>query len=91
MVTMIKRLSVLWALVRGDARRLVRAWRHPASPRWLKPAVLLVGAYVISPVDLLPDAIPLLGVVDDIVLVPLAMRFLLDRLPAAVRSDIAGS
>ncbi|MBC8133477.1 MAG: DUF1232 domain-containing protein [Deltaproteobacteria bacterium] len=86
---MIKRLSVLWGVVRGDARQLVRAWRHPAAPRWLKPSVLLVGAYVVSPVDLLPDVIPLLGVVDDIVLVPLAMRFLLNRLPAAVRSDIA--
>lgn len=88
MVTMIKRLSVLWGVVRGDARLLSRALRHPAAPRWLKPAVLLVGAYVVSPVDLLPDFIPLLGVVDDIVLVPLAMRFLLDRLPAAMRSDI---
>ena len=89
MVTMIKRLSALWSVVRGDARQLVRAWRHPAAPRWLKPAVLLIGAYLVSPVDLLPDAIPLLGVVDDIVLVPLALRFLLDRLPIAVRRDIA--
>lgn len=89
MVKMVKRLSVLWGVVRGDARQLVRAWRHPASPRWLKPAVMLVGAYLVSPVDLLPDVIPFLGVVDDIVLVPLAVRFLLDRLPAAVRKDIA--
>ena len=90
MVTMIKRCSVLWSVVRGDARQLWRAWRHPAAPRWLKPAVLLVGAYVVSPVDVLPDVIPLLGVVDDIVLVPLAMRFLIKRLPLAVRSDIDG-
>ena len=90
MPMMIKRLSVLWSALRGDARQIVRAWRHPAAPRWFKPAVLLVGAYVVSPIDLLPDFVPLLGVVDDIVLVPLAMRFLLDRLPAAVRGDIAG-
>jgi uncharacterized membrane protein YkvA (DUF1232 family) len=85
----IKRLSTLWAVVRGDARLLARAWRHPGAPRWLKPAVLMLGVYVLSPVDLLPDAIPLLGVVDDIVLVPLAMRFLIKRLPAALRHDIA--
>ena len=89
MMMMIKRMSVLWGVVRGDARRLVRAWRHPGAPRWLKPAVLAIGAYVVSPIDLVPDVIPLLGVIDDIVLVPLAMRFLLDRLPAAVRLDIA--
>ena len=50
---------------------------------------MLVGAYVVSPVDLMPGVIALFGVVDDLVLVPLVMRFLLDRLPAAVRSDIA--
>jgi uncharacterized membrane protein YkvA (DUF1232 family) len=40
-------------------------------------------------VDLLPDFIPLLGVVDDLVLIPLAVRYMLRRLPAAVRADIA--
>jgi uncharacterized membrane protein YkvA (DUF1232 family) len=43
---------------------------------------------VVSPVDLIPDAIPFLGVLDDLVLVPLAIRFVLGRLPAAVRADI---
>ena len=85
----LKRLSLLWGVIRGDARRLARAWRHPAAPRWLKPAVLGIGAYVLWPVDLLPDMIPLLGLVDDVVLVPLAMRFILDRLPPSVRVDIA--
>jgi uncharacterized membrane protein YkvA (DUF1232 family) len=85
----IKRLSLLWSVIRGDARRLGRAWRHPGSPRWLKPAVLGIGLYVLWPLDLLPDVIPVLGLVDDAVLVPLAIRFLLDRLPPGVRADIA--
>jgi uncharacterized membrane protein YkvA (DUF1232 family) len=62
--------------------------RHPASPGWLKPAVALMVIYVVSPVDLVPDVVPLLGLVDDVVLLPLAMRFVLRRLPAAVRADI---
>lgn len=85
-----KRLSVLWTVVQGDARQLWRALRHPASPGWLKAAVALMVIYVVSPVDLLPDVIPMLGLLDDVVLVPLAMRFVLQRLPAAVRADIAG-
>lgn len=83
-----KRLSVLWAVIRGDARLLWLALKHPLSPGWLKPAVGLMALYVLSPVDLIPDVIPLLGLADDVVLLPLAIRFLLKRLPERVRSDI---
>ena len=85
-----KRLSLLWAVVRGDARLLWLALKHPLSPGWLKPAVALMVLYVVSPVDLIPDAIPVLGLMDDVVLIPLAIRFVLKRLPARVRDDIAG-
>ncbi len=83
-----KRLTILWTVVRGDARRLWFAVRHPAAPRWLKVATGLMLVYLVSPIDLIPDAIPLLGVVDDIVLLPLAMRWLLQRLPPALRADV---
>ena len=85
-----KRLAVLWSVVRGDARLLWLALKHPLSPRWLKPAVGLMVLYVLSPVDLIPDVIPVLGLLDDVVLVPLAIRFVLKRLPARVRADIEG-
>jgi len=84
-----KRLSVLWSVIRGDARLLWFALKHPLAPGWLKPAVALMVIYVLSPVDLLPEAIPLLGVVDDLVLVPLAISFIAKRLPAALRADFA--
>ncbi len=83
-----KRLAMLWALVRGDARRLWLALRHPLSPGWLKGAVVLMALYLLSPVDLVPDFIPVLGLMDDLVLLPLAIRFVLNRLPATVRADI---
>lgn len=86
---LLKRLSVLWSLVRGDARLLWRALRHPQAPGWLKPAALALVAYLIWPVDLISDFIPFIGVVDDIVLIPLAIRFLLNRLPVALRADIS--
>ncbi len=84
-----KRLSVLWTVIRGDARLLWRALRHPQAPGWLKPAAALLVLYVLWPVDLIPELVPVLGVVDDLVLIPLAIRFLLARLPAALRADIA--
>lgn len=83
-----KRLSILWAVVRGDARLLWLALKHPLSPGWLKPAVGLMALYVFSPVDLVPDFIPVLGLMDDVVLLPLAIRFILKRLPQQVRGDI---
>ena len=84
---MFKRLSLLWTVVRGDARQLWFALRHPAAPGWLKLGTALIVLYVLSPIDLVPDFIAGFGIVDDIVLVPLAIRWLLKRLPP----EIAGS
>ena len=83
-----KRLTALWVLVRGDARRLWFAWRHPLAPGWLRPAVALLLLYLVSPLDLIPDALPIIGAVDDVVLLPLAVRWLLSMLPHALRSDM---
>ena len=85
---MFKRFAVLWSLVKGDARLLWRALRHPQSPGWLKLGTLGIVLYLISPIDLIPDVIPVFGVLDDIVIVPLAIRWLLGRLPAHLRADI---
>ena len=85
---MFKRLAVLWSLVSGDARLLWRALRHPRAPGWLKLGVAVLVLYVLSPIDLIPDVIPVVGVLDDLVIVSLAMRWLLGRLPASLRADI---
>lgn len=86
---MLKRLSVLWSLVKGDARLLWRALKHPQAPGWLKLGTVGLVLYLVSPVDLIPDVLPVLGLVDDIVLIPLAINWLLSRLPAQIRTDIA--
>ena len=85
---MFKRFALLWSLVKGDARLLWRALRHPQSPGWLKLGVAGLVLYVLSPIDLIPDVIPIVGVLDDVVLVPLVIGWLLRRLPASLRADI---
>lgn len=85
-----KRLSMLWVLVRGDARLLFKALLHPQAPTWLKAGVAGIVLYLLSPVDLIPDVIPLLGIADDIVLVPLAVRWLYRRLPEWLRAEVEG-
>jgi uncharacterized membrane protein YkvA (DUF1232 family) len=77
----LRRLAAIAWLVRTDARLLWRALRHPRAPRWLKIGTAMLVLYLLSPIDLIPDAIPLLGVVDDLVLIPAAIRWMLRRLP----------
>ena len=86
---MFKRLTVLWTVLRGDARQLWFALRHPAAPGWLKLGTAMIALYLFSPIDIIPDFIPFIGVVDDIVLVPLAIRWLLKRLPPDIAQAAA--
>ena len=85
---MFKRLTLLWSVLRGDALQLWAALRHPAAPGWLKLGTVLIVLYVLSPVDIVPDLLPGIGVVDDLVLVPLAIRWLLKRLPPEIARAI---
>ena len=83
-----KKFSMLWVLVKGDARRLWYALRHPEAPGWLKGGTALLLLYLVSPIDLIPEgAIPFIGLVDDFVLIPAAIRWMLNRLPPRVRAD----
>ncbi|HNE17177.1 MAG TPA: DUF1232 domain-containing protein [Rhodocyclaceae bacterium] len=82
---MFKKLSALYTLIREDLRILGFALRHPARPVWLLPALVALGLYVLSPIDLLPDLVPVLGWVDDLILVPLVIAWLVSRLPVDLR------
>lgn len=67
-------------------RRIWRLLRDPRTPGWVKLIPTLVLLYILSPIDFLPDlGIPGIGVLDDLVLLLLALRMLLDRAPAEGR------
>ena len=66
---------------RNELVLLWRAFFNPATPLILKAAMLGIVAYVVSPIDLVPEFIPFLGVVDDLVLIPLAVEWIARRLP----------
>jgi len=84
-----KRLTLLWTVLRGDARTLWFALRHPAAPGWLKLGTAMIVLYVFSPIDVVPDFLPFVGIVDDVVLVPLAVRWLLRRLPPEIAAAVS--
>jgi uncharacterized membrane protein YkvA (DUF1232 family) len=83
-----KRLTMWWALLRGDGRRLWLALRHPDAPMWLKVATGVLVLYVLSPIDIVPDTLPLLGWIDDVLIVGFGMRWLLSRLPGHIRAEV---
>jgi uncharacterized membrane protein YkvA (DUF1232 family) len=67
------------------AIRLLALWkllRHPDTPRAPKLVALLVLAYALSPIDLIPDFIPVLGLLDDLILVPLGVALVVRLTPA---------
>ena len=69
------------------ATRLLALWklvRHPDTPRAPKIIALLVLAYAVSPIDLIPDFIPVLGLLDDVILVPLGIALAVRLTPPAL-------
>ena len=72
-------MRALWREVRLASRLL----REPAVPFWAKAAVPIALLYVASPVDLLPDVIPGIGQVDDLVLLYAALKLFLRVSPAS--------
>lgn len=72
---------------RREAVVLWYAFRNPQTPFVLKAASLLTGLYLVSPIDLIPFTVPFLGVVDDLLIVPLAVSFIAKRLPPGVHEE----
>lgn len=63
------------------------ASRDPRTPWPVRLLAIAVAAYALSPIDLIPDFIPVLGLLDDLVLVPLGVWLVLRALPARVVRD----
>ncbi len=74
-------LLIRFATFRNELATLWRAFLAPETPLQLKVLMLLVPAYLLSPLDLIPDVIPLLGWVDDFVIVPLLVGWIVRMLP----------
>ena len=58
--------------------------KHPAVPRRAKVAVAIAAVWVISPIDLLPEFLPVIGPLDDVVAVVLLLRFAARAIPRDV-------
>lgn len=80
--------------LRAQARRLKReghalylAARDPRTPWYARLLALAVVGYLVSPLDLIPDFIPVLGIVDDLLIVPLGIRLAIRLIPSEVLAE----
>lgn len=81
----------MWAKLRRRAKQLKSqifvlfyAYRDRETPWYAKLVSLCVVAYAFSPIDLIPDFVPVLGHVDDLILIPLGIRLALRLIPHPV-------
>lgn len=80
-----------WArVVKRDLLALWFAVRDPRTPTGAKILAAVVVSYAFSPVDLIPDFIPVLGYLDDFVLVPLGIMLVLRLIPPALLAEFRG-
>jgi len=75
------RIRALLASVEIRVRTVYLASRHPRVPRAAKILAAAVAAYALSPIDLIPDVIPVVGLVDDLVLIPLGIALVVRMIP----------
>jgi uncharacterized membrane protein YkvA (DUF1232 family) len=70
--------------LKRDVHAVYLAARDPQTPWYAKALAFAVAAYALSPIDLIPDFIPVFGYVDDLVIVPLGIALVIRLIPAEV-------
>ena len=73
--------------LKREIHALYLAARDPRTPWYAKAVIAGVVAYALSPIDLIPDFIPVLGYLDDLVLLPVGIYFALKLIPPIVIAD----
>jgi uncharacterized membrane protein YkvA (DUF1232 family) len=76
-----------WSRIRCD---IIAAWlaaRDPRTPWHVRALAAAVAAYALSPIDLIPDFIPVVGYLDDLLIVPAGVGLVLHLLPAPLAAE----
>ncbi|HDC4321951.1 DUF1232 domain-containing protein [Aeromonas hydrophila] len=78
----------LWAKsVKVDIYAIWLAGRDPRTPFLVKIFAMIIAAYAVSPIDLIPDFIPVLGYLDDIIIIPLGIILIIKLIPTDVMEE----
>jgi len=74
-------------LLKADTFALYLAARRPETPWYARLLVAAVVAYALSPIDLIPDFIPVLGYLDDLILIPMGIALAVKMIPTPVLAE----
>ncbi|CAA9407270.1 MAG: protein of unknown function DUF1232 [uncultured Rubrobacteraceae bacterium] len=81
------RLKAWAGRLKTELRALYLAYRDPRVPWYARGLAIIVVAYAFSPIDLIPDPIPVLGYLDDLILVPLGIALAVRMIPPEVLAE----
>ena len=84
---MLEHLKKRVAELKRETYALYLAARHPKTPWYAKLFASAVAAYAFSPIDLIPDFIPVIGYLDDLILVPLGLIIAIKLIPRDVMAE----
>lgn len=76
--------------LKAETFALYLAARHPQTPWYAKVLVAGIVAYALSPIDLIPDLIPVLGLLDELIVLPLGIVLALKLIPSEVMNECRG-
>ncbi len=85
---MLERLKRWARAVKRDVLALYLAGRDPRVPWYAKALAAATAAYALSPIDLIPDFIPVIGYLDDLIIVPVAIVLVIRLIPADVMEEL---
>ena len=74
-------------VIKRDVHAIYLASRDPRVPWYAKALGIAVAAYALSPIDLIPDFIPVLGYLDDLIIVPLGIALVVRLIPSDVMAE----
>ena len=86
-VRILEKLGYWAQTLKGQLLTLWFCRSHPGTPLGAKIMAALVVAYAFSPIDLIPDFIPVIGYLDDLILIPLGIYITLRMIPAPVLAE----
>ena len=85
--TLVSRLRQRASHLKRETYALALAYRDPRTPWYAKLWAACVVAYAVSPIDLIPDFIPVLGFLDDLILLPMGIALAIKLIPAEVLAE----